>query len=85
VARWQLWQSEDRTELSFFPASNTQARQIAEADGDHLVWEVDAIGWNAAMAARNEHLGWEPYRPMLRPDGTCYPEDESDPERGEDP
>jgi hypothetical protein len=78
VARWELWQSEDETETSFFSASNLQARRMAEAEGLHLVWDLVAVGSNAAMTALHEHLGFEPYQPMLRPDGTCYPEDEQD-------
>ena len=42
------------------------------------MWETVASSTNEAMRARNEYLGFEPYQPMLREDGTPYPEDEDD-------
>jgi hypothetical protein len=30
------------------------------------------------MAKYHEHMGWEPYKPMLRVDGTPFPQDEDD-------
>jgi hypothetical protein len=51
---------------------------MAESAGATLIWEIDAPSSNAAMRALYEHLGYGPYQPMLRPDGTPYPEDEDD-------
>jgi len=41
-------------------------------------WEVEAASHNDAMRALYEHLDRGPYVPMLRDDGTPYPEDEDD-------
>jgi hypothetical protein len=76
VKRWELWEGE--SDHSFFPADNEQAREMAKAEGEVLVWEVMAQGWNPAMRLLYEHLGWGEYKPMLREDGTTYPEDEDD-------
>jgi hypothetical protein len=77
VRRWELWSSED--EQVFFPEDNDQARRMAEEDGMTLEWEVTAKGWNAAAQAMYDYRGWGEYKPMLRSDGTPYPEDDDSP------
>jgi hypothetical protein len=78
MARWELWESEGG--YSFFPETNTSARSMIEDEGGYrLIWTFEADGWDAAHRARHEFLAWEEYRPMLRDDGTPYPEDERDP------
>lgn len=67
----------ERTETSF-SREGSEGDRMAEAYGLIRIWAVEAKGANAAMAARNEYLGFEPYRPRLRDDGTPYPEDEDD-------
>lgn len=37
-----------------------------------------AKGINPAMRQLYAHLGWGEYRPMVRADGTPYPQDEDD-------
>lgn len=51
---------------------------MAEAAGGEMIWETDAASYNAAMRSLYEHMGWDPYNPMLRKDGTPYPEAEDD-------
>ncbi len=43
-----------------------------------MIWSTTAVGSNDAMRQMHRHLGWGEYRPMLRVDGTPYPEDEDD-------
>lgn len=42
-----------------------------------LVWAYNAKSSNDASQALHEHLGYGPYKPMLQPDGTNYPEDDA--------
>jgi hypothetical protein len=76
MRRWELWVRADGH--SFFPADSEQARATAAELGEVFSWSTVAAGHNPAMRALYEHLGWGEYRPMLRPDGTSYPEDEDD-------
>jgi hypothetical protein len=76
MSRWELWSAPDGTEYGFFPEYNEHARRDVVAEGLVLIWTCEARGANDAMRMCNEHLGWEEYQPMLRPDGTPYPEDE---------
>jgi hypothetical protein len=76
MGRYQLWVSNESQ--SFFREDNEQALRFAQEDGAQLVWEVTAVGSNEAMAKYHEHMGWEPYKPMLRVDGTPFPQDEDD-------
>lgn len=76
MGRWELWGTD--CEWSFFSEDNDAARQMAVRDGHELLWEVDAPSRNAAHQARNDYFGWGKYEPMLRADGTPYPEDEAD-------
>lgn len=81
VRRWELWRSIDDegvTTTEFFPATSEKSRVMARAEGAVKVWETVASSTNEAMRLRNEHLGFAPYQPMLRDDGTPYPEDEDD-------
>ena len=80
--RWELWQGEG--EYSFFPATNEKNRVMARVLGHVKTWEIDASSFNGAMQALNEHLGFGPYQPAFRDDGTPFPEDEDDDLRGED-
>jgi hypothetical protein len=77
---WELWEGPDGSH-SFFPADDEKARRVGVDPGAAKVWEVEAPSHNAAMRAFHEHMGWEPYKPMLRDDGTPYPEDEGDNDR----
>jgi hypothetical protein len=76
VKRYELWQGQGGH--SFFPDENDEARERALADGYTLTWAVTAHGLNPAHRLLYEHLGWGEYRPMLREDGTPYPQDEDD-------
>jgi len=51
---------------------------MARVDGEVKVWETEAPSTNGAMRALNQYLEFGTYKPMLRDDGTPYPEDEDD-------
>jgi hypothetical protein len=76
VRRYELWIGPESE--SFFDEGNELARRFAIEDGATLVCEVEAPSTNAAMRAYHEYRDLEPYKLMLRPDGTPYPEDEDD-------
>ena len=76
MMRWELWSGEGGH--SFFRENNDQARRMAQEDGYALAWEVHAAGYVEAMTLMHEHLGYEPYQPMLLPDGTPAPDPECD-------
>jgi hypothetical protein len=81
MRRWELWSGTDADGAisdTFFRADNDMARQMAIAEGLTLEWSTFAEGINDAMRTLHVHMGWEEYKPMLRPDGTPYPEDEAD-------
>jgi len=78
MRKWELWENREEGSSSFFPESNTLARVMAMEEGQIKTWEVEAASHNDAMRAMNEHLDYGPYVPMLRDDGTPYPEDEDD-------
>lgn len=73
---WELWVG-DSGQL-FFPEHNEQARRMAVADGMKLTWTTVAKGHNSAMQNWYDHRGSGNYQPMLRDDGTPYPEDEDE-------
>jgi hypothetical protein len=62
----------------FFSEENDQARQMSIEDGAELEWQVVAPSANEASQALYDYRGWGEYKPMLRDDGTPYPEDEDD-------
>lgn len=68
----------DGTETLFLPDPRPDQIEQAQREGLVKIWETTAVGSNDAMRQRNEFLGWEEYRPMLREDGTPYPDDEDD-------
>ncbi len=76
MGRWELWEAED--ENSFFPDWNEQARKMAQEEGLTFTWAVEARGTNPAMRALYKRLGFGEYQPMLRKDGTPYPDDEDE-------
>ena len=90
MRRWELWQLPDGTETRFIPTTRPhegeQAGEVEEAERDGLVmiFSTTAVGTNDAMRQMYRHLGWGEYRPMHRPDGTPYPEDEDDQFAGPD-
>jgi hypothetical protein len=75
MRRWELWEDREGS-TTFFRADNENARLIVETSGATLVWQTEASSSNAAHSALHKHMKWEPYQPMLREDGTPYPEDE---------
>jgi len=78
VRRWELWQRPDGTESRFVPSTRDSDVEAAERDGLVMLWSTTAVGSNDAMRQMYRHLGWDEYQPMLRADGTPYPEDEDD-------
>ncbi|MBV9660813.1 MAG: hypothetical protein JO337_06625 [Acidimicrobiales bacterium] len=48
-------------------------------------WTTTAKGMNDVMSQMYQHLGRGEYTPMLREDGTPYPEDEDDDYRSSSP
>ena len=75
---WELWEGE--TGHSFFPQDENLEWHRADAlsSGHSLTWTTTARGLNPAMRALYDHLGYGEFKPLLRPDGTPYPEDEDD-------
>lgn len=84
MRRWELWKSPDGTETSYFAEDDRHARDEARSSGLVYAWSTMAKSYNDAMRARNRYLGFEEYQPMVRPDGTPYPEDEGDDEADRD-
>lgn len=79
MRRWELWTDEDGDGDHLFPSEDQEeARSRAIAEGFKLRWGCSAAGWNPAHQMLYDHLGWGEYQPMLRPDGSPYPEDEDD-------
>ncbi|PPD31007.1 MAG: hypothetical protein CTY20_01165 [Hyphomicrobium sp.] len=76
MRRWQLWQGLGGH--AYFPDDNSQAQSTAIAGGYVLTWHCMAKGINPAMRQLYAHLGWGEYHPMVRADGTPYPQDEDD-------
>ena len=60
---------------SFFPIINLSARSLVE-EGSKIIWCVEAVSWDDAMARYNEWKGYEPYRPMDEDDPGIYSADE---------
>lgn len=81
VRRWELWEGDHENGVgtsAFFPSTNRQARLRAMEEGLVKTWETEASSSNEAMQAQYDRMGFGTYRPMLREDGTPYPEDEDD-------
>jgi hypothetical protein len=84
MRRWELWVTrhpDGTTEEAFFPddeVSGPLYREWAAEDRAELIWTVEAKGSNDAMRKMYDHLGRGEYQPLLREDGTPYPEDEDD-------
>ena len=78
MGRYELWVGEEGDGYYFFRDDNSEAREMALAEGMQLSWETTQRGRNQAHQALYDHLGYGLYKPMLRPDGTPYPEDEDD-------
>src|SRR4051812_12150932 len=63
MARWELWQTPEDSEepavtTMMIRASDERARADAIAEGLEMIWGTEAVGWNAAMQARNDFLGY---------------------------
>jgi hypothetical protein len=79
MRRWEYWELPDGTEKTLIPDNRPEAREEVVAEGFVFRgWSTIARGYNDAMRAWHDHLGWGEYKPMLRDDGTPYPEDEDD-------
>jgi hypothetical protein len=81
--KWELSIADapDGRSESFFPADSPQVetyRKWALEEGGTLVWTTTAKSGNDAMSQMHRYLGRPEYQPMLREDGTPYPEDEDD-------
>ena len=73
---WELWEAEDGLSHAFGPADSPQHRQLLD-ESERLIWTVEAPSYNDAQRALHDHMGWDPYIPMLQDDGSPYPEDEA--------
>lgn len=76
MRRWELLAGE--TGHMLIPDDDPQGVTDAVAEGYRKKWDCIAEGRNDAMRQMYAHLGYGEYRPMLREDGTPYPEDEHD-------
>jgi hypothetical protein len=72
--RFEIWRLPDGTESTVLRFDDAIRRAEARDEGMAVVHEFDAVSWNEALTERNAFLGWEPYEPMRRADGTTYPE-----------
>ena len=76
TSRWVLWVSDSQER--FIPDWMEDHAAEAAADGLVPVWTCIARGPNDAERQRYAWAGWGEYQPMLREDGTPYPEHEDD-------
>jgi hypothetical protein len=78
MRRWELWSGE--TGSMFIRAEDDESPLVTEAieEGWQKTWECVAKGTNDAMRQMYAHQWHGEYKPMLRDDGTPYPEDEDD-------
>lgn len=79
MQQWELWVASgpDGSSESFFSSDNPMVetyRKWAQDDGGTLVWTTTANGTDDAMRQVYRYLGRGEYQPMLREDGTPYPE-----------
>jgi hypothetical protein len=78
--RYELWREDgDGTtyQLSAVGLVDQMGWDADEPD-PVLVRTFEALSLADAKRQMHEYLGWEPYEPMVRPDGTPYPEDHLD-------
>ena len=62
VKTYELWHAASNNSYAFFERGAPHRGQL-EPDAE-LVWTVEAASWDEACTKRNEHLGYEPYKPM---------------------
>lgn len=72
-----IWDSESANCLSLVRGTEPTEQMRRDEPDAVLLHTFEASSWNDAHRKRNELMGWGPYRPMLRADGTPYPEDEA--------
>jgi hypothetical protein len=60
--QFELWQDATKRGVTLIPADSEEHHKLL-APGDTLIWTVEADSFEAALVARNEYLGWEPYEP----------------------
>lgn len=85
MGQWELWRQTTTSGgivHTFLPADARPPRDSPEWGPDdwaepELIWTVEARSTNDAMSRFHAYMGYEAYRPMLRDDGTPYPEDEA--------
>jgi len=75
---WQIWQSDDGVTFSTAEGIAEQLRNGTLAPGARKIASITASSHNDAMRQYHEAMGWEPYKPMLREDGSLFPEDEAE-------
>lgn len=73
------WSNRDGTKFALCrgPGPPRLADGTADPGAEVALYTFEADSYNGAMAEYYRRQGWEPYRPMLRDDGTTYPEDEA--------
>ena len=64
---YELWVEDDSSILtySFFPQNADDARDFLSSQA-RLIWTTNAKNFTDACTARNEHLGWDDYKPWAQ-------------------
>jgi hypothetical protein len=57
-----LYFSEMENSYTFIEKKSAGSQKLPE--DALLIWEVNAISWEAANQLKHDFLGWEPYKPM---------------------
>jgi len=77
---YELWEGNDGEGSTFGPSDRiTDMVDSGLLPSDaKMIWTCQARSWIEANEKYHEHMGWEPYKPMLDEDGNVYPEDAGD-------
>lgn len=62
MKKYELWKDYDGCGYTFIPFDHRQRSSLTK--GSRLVWTCSARSWDEACKLKNEHLGFEPYKPM---------------------
>lgn len=75
---YQIWEDENCTTCARTETIREEMCNGLLGPNPKHVATFTATSNNDAMRKYHAIMGWEPYKPMLQPDGTPFPEDESE-------
>ena len=78
---YELWEDDDGEGYTFAPSERITDMinsGLLDPTKAKMEWTVIAESWVEANIKYHEHMGWEPYKPMLQENGEPYPEDVAD-------